>query len=135
MPQIKRTGVTFPPDLLKDFDEIVRKMGYQSRSRAVQDAIRMFVEEKKLLQNETRDQAGLLMMLYDHETRGLESALTHLQHHFGEVICSSMHIHLSERDCLQAIAVRGKAAEIGKLRDRLATKKGVKLFKTMLFSI
>jgi CopG family nickel-responsive transcriptional regulator len=135
MPKIKRAGVTFPPDLLKDFDEIVRKMGYQNRSRAVQDAVRLFVAERRSLQNESKDQAGLFMMLYDHESRGLESALTRVQHHFADVICSSMHIHLSERDCLEAIAVKGKATEVGKLRDQLATKKGVKLFKTMLFPI
>ena len=135
MPKIKRASVTFPPDLLKDFDEIIKTMGYGNRSKAVQDAVRMFVAEKKLLQKETRDQAGLMMMLYDHEAKGLESALTHVQHHFSNVICSSMHIHLSETDCLEAIAVKGKAAEIRELRDQLATKKGVKLFKVMIFSI
>jgi CopG family nickel-responsive transcriptional regulator len=135
MHKIKRTGVTFPPDLLKDFDEIVKTMGYGNRSKAIQDAVRMFVAERKLLQNETKDQAGLLMILYDHEARGLESALTHVQHLFANVICSSMHIHLNETDCLEAIAVKGSVAEIRELRDQLATKKGVKLFKVMVFSI
>ena len=135
MAKIKRAGVTFPPELLKDFDETIKMMGYRNRSKAVQDAIRLFVAERKSLQNETKDQAGLLMMLYDHEARGLESALTHVQHHFADVICSSMHIHLSETDCLEAIAVKGKAAEIGELRNQLATKKGVKLFKVMVFSV
>jgi CopG family nickel-responsive transcriptional regulator len=74
-------------------------------------------------------------MLYDHEARGLESALTHVQHQFANVICSSMHIHLSETDCLVAIAVKGNAAEVRKLRDQLATRKGVKLFKVMVFSL
>jgi len=135
MPKIKRASVTFPPDLLKDFDEIIKTMGYGNRSKAVQDAVRMFVAEKKLLQKETRDQAGLMMMLYDHEAKGLESTLTHVQHHFANVICSSMHIHLSETDCLEAIAIKGKATEIRELRDQLATKKGVKLFKVMIFSV
>ena len=135
MPKIKRAGVTFPPDLLKDFDEIVGTMGYENRSKAVQDAVRMFVAERKLLQNEAGDQAGLMMLLYDHEARGLESALTHAQHHFAHVICSTMHIHLSETDCLEAIAVKGNAAEVRKLRDQLAAKKGVKLLKIMVFSV
>jgi CopG family nickel-responsive transcriptional regulator len=135
MPKIKRVGVTFPPDLLKDFDEIIGATGYQNRSKAVQDAVRMFVAERKLLQNEAGDQAGLMMLLYDHEARGLESALTHAQHHFAHVICSTMHIHLSETDCLEAIAVKGNAAEVRKLRDQLAAKKGVKLLKIMVFSV
>jgi CopG family nickel-responsive transcriptional regulator len=134
MPKIKRVGVTFPPDLLEDFDEIIGAMGYENRSKAVQDAVRMFVAERNLLQNETGDQAGLMMMLYDHEVGGLENALTHVQHHFAHIICSTMHIHLSEKDCLEAIAVKGKAGDVRKLRDQLAAKKGVKLLKVTVFS-
>ena len=135
MTSIVRVGVTFPPDLLEDFDEIISKMGYESRSKAVQEAVRMFVSERKLLQEEKGVHSGVLMMLYDHEIRGLEGLLTHVQHHYAHVICSTMHIHLSERDCLEAIAVKGDAAEIRRLSDELAAKRGVKLLKTMLVSI
>jgi len=135
MTKIIRVGVTFPPDLLRDFDEIVDKMGYESRSKAVQDAVRMFVSEKKWLQEERGIQAGVLMMLYDHEVRGLESVLTDIQHHYINVICSTMHIHLGERDCLEAIAVKGDVAYIRKLSDELAAKRGVKTLKTMIVSV
>jgi len=135
MAKIIRVGVTFPPDLLKDFDEITGKMGYENRSKAVQDAVRMFVSERKWLQEERGTQAGVLMMLYDHDVKGLESALTHAQHHYAQIICSTMHIHLSERECLQAIAVKGDTAEIRKLSDELSSKRGVKILKTMLVSV
>lgn len=135
MTKIIRVGVTFPPDLLRDFDEVIRKMGYENRSKAVQDAVRMFVSERKWLQEERDIQAGVLMMLYDHEVRGLESTLTHIQHHYTNVICSTMHIHLSERDCLEAIAVKGDVAEIRKLSDELTAKRGVKILKAMLVSV
>ncbi|MGA3192679.1 MAG: nickel-responsive transcriptional regulator NikR [Candidatus Bathyarchaeia archaeon] len=135
MTNIVRLGVTFPPELLADFDKITRRMGYSNRSKAVQDAVRMFISEKEWLQKEKESQAGVLMMLYDHEVRGLESALTDLQHHFSELICSTMHIHLSERECLEAIAVKGDGTEIRKLSNELATKKGVKLLRTMVVSL
>jgi CopG family nickel-responsive transcriptional regulator len=95
----------------------------------------MFVAERKPLQEGTGDQAGLLMMLYDHEVGGLEAELTHVQHSFAHIICSAMHIHLSDTDCLEAIAVKGKADEVRKLRDQLAPKKGVKLLKVVVFSV
>ena len=135
MTSIIRVGVTFPPNLLRDFDEIISKMGYENRSKAVQEAVRMFVSERKLLQEEKGVHSGVLMMLYDHEIRGLEGLLTHVQHHYAHVICSTMHIHLSEKDCLEAIAVKGDAAEIRRLSDELAAKRGVKLLKTMLVSV
>jgi CopG family nickel-responsive transcriptional regulator len=135
MTKIVRVGVTFPPDLLKDFDEIIDKMGYENRSKAVQDAVRMFVSERKWLQEEKGVQAGVLMMLYDHEVKELESTLTDIQHDYSHIISSTMHIHLNERDCLEAIAVKGDAAEIRKLSDELAAKRGVKILKTMLVSL
>lgn len=135
MARILRVGITFPPDLLNDFDEIIRKMGYENRSKAIQDAVRMFLSERKWLREEKGIHAGVLMMLYDHEVRELESALTHIQHHHTHIICSTMHIHLSERECLEAIAVKGDVAEIRKLSDELASKRGVKILKTMLVSV
>jgi len=97
--------------------------------------VRMFVSEKKWLHGERGTQAGVLMLLYDHDVRGLESALTDVQHHYAHIIFSTMHTHLSERDCLEAIAVKGDAAEIRKLSDELAAKRGVKMLKTMVVSV
>jgi CopG family nickel-responsive transcriptional regulator len=135
MTKIVRVGVTFPPDLLKEFDQITQNMGYESRSKAIQDAARLFVSERKWLKEEKADQTGVLLMIYDHEVRGLESDLTETQHHHSELVSSTMHIHLGERDCLEAIAVRGKASEIRHLSDELATKKGVKILKPMIVSV
>jgi CopG family nickel-responsive transcriptional regulator len=135
MPKIVRVGVTFPPDLLKEFDEITTKMGYESRSKAIQDAVRLFVSERKWLKEEKTNQTGILLMVYDHEVRGLEHELTDTQHHHAKLISSTMHIHLSERDCLEAIAVKGKASEIRRLSDELTTKRGVKILKAMIVSV
>ena len=82
MTKITRVGVTFPPELLKDFDEILNKMGYESRSKAIQDAVRLYVSERKWLQEEPNtEQTGVILMVYDHDVRGLESGLTEVQHH------------------------------------------------------
>jgi CopG family nickel-responsive transcriptional regulator len=133
MSKITRVGVTFPPGLLKDFDEITGKMGYESRSKAVQDAVRLFVTERKWIQaDDTSEQTGIIVMVYNHDARNLESDLTETQHHHALVISSTMHIHISERDCLEAIAVKGKVSEIRKLSDELTTKRGVKILKAII---
>jgi CopG family nickel-responsive transcriptional regulator len=135
MAKIVRVGVTFPPDLLKDFDKLISRIGYENRSKAIQDAVRMFVSEKKWLHEGKGAQTGVLMLLYDHEVKGLGNELTDIQHHYAHIICSTMHIHLSERDCLEAIAIKGEASEVRKLSNELSTKKGVKTLKTMVISI
>jgi CopG family nickel-responsive transcriptional regulator len=136
MTKITRVGVTFPPELLQDFDAITAKMGYESRSKAIQDAVRLFVSERKWLQEEANTkQTGIILMVYDHDVRGLESGLTEVQHHHSDLVTSTMHIHISERDCLEAIAVKGKASEIRHVSDELATKKGVKILKTVVVTV
>ncbi len=135
MSKIVRVGVTFPPDLLKDFDDIIQKMGYESRSKAVQDAVRLYVSERKWLKEADATQTGVILMVYDHDTRGLESNLTGAQHHHSELISSTMHIHLGEHDCLEVIAVKGKGSEIRHLSDDLATRRGVKILKSMIVSV
>ena len=135
MAKIIRVGVTFPPNLLSDLDGVISKMGYESRSKAIQDAVTLFVSEKKWLGDEKMEQTGVLLMVYDHEVKGLESELTEVQHHHSALVSSVMHIHVGERDCLEAVAVKGKAGEIRELSNALATKKGVKILKTMIVSL
>ena len=136
MAKITRVGVTFPPDLLKDFDKLTEKIGYRNRSKAVQDAVRLFVSEKKWLhEDESSVQTGILLMIYDHDIRGLEEELTEEQHHHSNLISSTLHIHINAQDCLEAVAVKGKASEIRKLSDGLATKRGVKILKSMIVSL
>jgi CopG family transcriptional regulator, nickel-responsive regulator len=135
MSKIVRVGVTFPPELLKDFDEIINKMGYESRSKAIQDAVRLYVSEHKWLKEEDAHQTGVILMVYNHEVRNLESDLTDAQHHHSDLISSTMHIHLGEHDCLEVIAVKGKGSEIRHLSDELATRRGVKILKAMIATV
>ena len=136
MTKIVRVGVTFPPELLKEFDQITQNMGYESRSKAIQDAVSLFVSEKKWMKEEDEsNQTGILLMVYDHEVRGLDRELTETQHHHSDLISSTMHIHLGERDCLEAIAVKGKSSEIRHLSNELTTKRGVKILKAMIVSV
>ena len=79
MSEIVRVGVTFPPDLLRELNETTEKMGYDSRSKAIQDAVRSFLTEYRLLQKQKGTSAGVLVMVYDHEVKGLEGALIETQ--------------------------------------------------------
>ncbi|KPV64243.1 MAG: putative nickel-responsive regulator [Candidatus Bathyarchaeota archaeon BA2] len=134
MTKIVRVGVTFPPDLLKELDETIEKVGYDNRSKAIQNAVRSFLTEHRLLQKQKGTSAGVLVLVYDHDVKGLEDALIETQHKYSHVICSAMHVHLTEQECLEAIAVNGDADEIKKLAQELTTKKGVKQVRSTIVS-
>jgi CopG family nickel-responsive transcriptional regulator len=135
MPKVVRIGVTFPPELLKTFDEIINKMGYESRSKALQDVVRLYVSERKWIKEENTTQTGVILMVYDHDVKGLESELTETQHKHSSLITSTLHIHISEQDCLEAIAVKGRSSEIHHLSDELTTRRGVKILKTTIVTV
>ncbi len=134
MTKIVRVGVTFPPELLKDLDETIEEMGYESRSKAIQDAVTSFVTEQRLLHKQKGKKAGVLVMVYDHDVKGLEDELIEAQHHHRNVINSVLHVHLSDKECLEAIAVNGNAEDIRKLAQELAKRKGVKQLRSTIVS-
>jgi len=134
MTKIVRVGVTFPPELLKDLDETIEEMGYESRSKAIQDAVTSFVTEQRLLRKQKGKKAGVLVMVYDHDVKGLEDELIEAQHHHRNVINSVLHVHLSDKECLEAVAVNGEAEDIRKLAQELATRKGVKQLRSTIVS-
>jgi CopG family nickel-responsive transcriptional regulator len=134
MDKIVRVGVTFPPELLKELDETIEEMGYDSRSKAIQDAVSSFITEQRLLRKEKGRKAGVLVMVYDHDVKGLEDDLIESQHHHRDVINSVLHVHLSDRECLEAVAVKGDAEDIRKLAQELATRKGVKQVRSTIVS-
>jgi CopG family nickel-responsive transcriptional regulator len=134
MSKIIHVGVTFPPELLNDLDELIEEMGYESRSKAIQDAVTSFVTEQRLLHKQTGKRAGVLVMVYDHDVKGLEDDLIESQHHHRHVINSVLHVHLGEKECLEAVAVKGEAKEIRELAQELSTRKGVKQLRSTIVS-
>ena len=70
-----------------------------------------------------------IAMVYHYVSKGLMEELTEFQHQSEKVICSSLHVHLDAGNCLEIIAVRGKAEDVRELTQELKTKKGVKQIK------
>ncbi|MEM2876177.1 MAG: nickel-responsive transcriptional regulator NikR [Candidatus Bathyarchaeia archaeon] len=134
MPQsgVSRISVSVPSDLLRDFDLIVKEVGYD-RSKAIQNAMRNFMTEYKL-QRVEGEGTGALLILYDHEVPGLDSSLTDVQHRYEDVINSSMHIHLDERRCLQIVAVKGDLKRVQALAKELMAQRGLVQFKQVIIS-
>ncbi|UCB60618.1 MAG: nickel-responsive transcriptional regulator NikR [Candidatus Bathyarchaeota archaeon] len=135
MAEIVRVGITFPRKLLAEFDTLITNMGYTSRSKAIHDTIRTFVNKQTWLAAREGAMVGSITMLYNHEMRELESDLTDAQHHFEAIICASMHVHLSKGKCLETIAVKGEVHEIKRLVEKLKARRGVEEVKLNVFSI
>jgi len=125
---VRRFSVSVPPKLLEDFDKVIREMGYE-RSKAIRLAMQNFLTEYRWTSEEERVGVGALIMIYDHETRGLEETLTEIQHQYRTVISSTTHIHLDDQNCLEILAVKGDVKTTQSLAKKLMRERGVKQLK------
>jgi CopG family nickel-responsive transcriptional regulator len=122
---VSRFSVSLPRGLLSDLDAMIRRKGYRNRSLAVADMVRDGLVEYRQRQGE-HEIAGTITLLYDHHKRDLTKALTAIQHDHHQHILATLHVHLDHDNCLEVIAVRGRAALVQKVADRLIATKGVK---------
>jgi len=123
-----RFSVTVPEELMKEFNETIARMGYRKRSKAVQDAIRIFLSEYRWVKGKGLC-VGAILVVFNHEVKGSEEKLTDLQHSYSRLVNSTLHIHLSHENCLEIIAVRGEADDVRRLSEKLRTVKGVEIVK------
>lgn len=123
MPELVRFGVSLEQKLLHAFDRYIHRKDYPNRSEAIRDLIRQELVEQSWADNKSI--VGTVTLVYDHHQRELLAKLTDAQHHFGQLIISSLHVHLDAHHCLEVIVVKGESSTIRKLANRLIGTKGV----------
>lgn len=124
MPKLVRFGVSLDDELLKKFDRYIKEKNYSNRSEAFRDLIRQELVKKEW--DSDTEIAGAITLIYDHHHRELLNRITDLQHDHQKVIISTQHVHLDHANCLEIIAVRGRAEEVRKLAEMLKAFKGIK---------
>ena len=129
---VVRFSVSVPPDLLERFEAVAKELGYKDRSKAIQDAMNMFLTENEWRRAKDVEVSGAVALVYDHDARGLDEYMTDVQHKFLDVILSVTHVHLTEELCLEVLSVRGSIDRVRELVRRLMPRKGVVQVKTVL---
>ena len=122
---VARFSISLPAELAGQLDRMTRQKGYDNRSLAVADMIRAHLVEHQQ-QFGDKEIAGTITLLYDHHKQHVQAALTDIQHDHHEVIIATLHVHLDHDNCMELLAVRGKAAVIKRIADELIAAKGVK---------
>jgi len=124
MSDLYRFGISLEQELIDDFDKHIKTRNYKNRSEAIRDLIRAdLIKKQWLCDNEV---AGAITMNYDHHKRDLVNKLMDIQHDCQELVISTQHIHIDHHNCLEILAVRGKAKDIEKLASLLKAQVGVK---------
>ena len=123
MAGLVRFGVAMEKDLLRRFDQVITRRGYENRSEALRDLVRRELDRDAWQSG--KPTVATITLVYDHHVRELTERLTEIQHDHGDYIVSSLHVHLDHHHCMEVIAARGPARALKAMADRLLGAKGV----------
>lgn len=133
MEELVRFGVSINPQLLEQFDKVIKEKGYPSRSEALRDLIRDHLVERRWDSVEG-EVVGTVTLIYDHHTSNLLPLLNDMQHDYHPLVLSTLHIHLDRHNCLEVLVVKGSAQKAREIAERLISMKGVKHGKLTITS-
>ncbi len=125
MAMLKRFGVSIPADLVDAFDRLIEGKGYRTRSEAIRDLMRDALVESEWESN-AGEVVGTVTIVYNHEVREIARVLTQLQHQYLDAIVCTTHVHMDEHNCMEVLVVRGSAAQVQAIADKLISTRGVK---------
>ncbi|UCC18303.1 MAG: CopG family ribbon-helix-helix protein [Promethearchaeota archaeon] len=155
MEEYKRFTISLPQDLYDKFEEFRNKLGIsrsdsirkamhlfmiQEENISVVSenvvgciTIMMSHEHFELDQHHSHEDSDEDKHNHDYSSRSIyaniqqtdEILKNDIQHHFHDIIISTMHVHLEYEKCLEIIAVSGPFERVKKLKDDLQRLKSV----------
>ena len=123
MSDLARVSLSLEESLLESLAKLVEENGYENRSEYIRDLIR-----DQLTREEWKsggEVIGTLTLIYNHHQRGVTEKLVDLQHHSGEHVLASTHVHISHEICAEMIMLHGNGAGIVKLANAMKKLRGV----------
>jgi len=128
---LHRFSISMPSELVRQLDAMSKARGFANRSQAVADMVRDRLVEHHG-QVGTGEIVGTVTLVYDHHKRNIQELLTDIQHDHQDLIIATLHVHLDRHNCMEVLAVRGRAVVVKRVADRLIAVKGVKHGKLTL---
>jgi len=122
---VARVSLSLPPELLERFDDIATKSGFADRSKAVQATIRNFISDEKHSLSPNQRVTAVIIIVYNHEARGIDGTLTDIEHEIADKITSSSHVHLGAAHCLKIVVLKGNVSEVTTFEKAVRKQTGV----------
>ena len=122
--ELVRFGVSIERGLLERFDRLCGRLGYRTRSEALRDLIRDQLGQQGW-QDEAAWVCGAITIVYRHDRHAAARALVELGHGAVDCVVSTLHVHLDADWCMEALVLRGPAARVRALVERVDALKGL----------
>ena len=114
-----RISMSLPKKLLAEFDEVLKDRGYQSRSKGIRDALSDYILRYQWMNEMEGQRVGVITIIYDHHFTGVMESLANIQHDYRKEINASMHIHMTQKYCMEVIVVNDVSFECNTSVERV----------------
>lgn len=125
-----RTSFSIPEELLEEFDDVWRDEGFESRSRAVREAMQEYIERHNRLEEVSGEVTAAVA--FDYEHKGIEE-LHDVQHSFQDIVTGTSHTHEGDW-CVEVVFCRGDGERVRELVYRLRDFDAVRRVKVLLLT-
>ena len=123
---MERITMSIDSALAQEFDALIAKRGYGSRSEAMRDLLRGEVEAARTETDPGSFCVANLSYVYNHHQRDLIERLTSMQHAQHDLVVAATHVHLDHEHCLETLLLKGPAGAVRALADRVCAERGVR---------
>lgn len=124
-----RISMSLPKEILNDFDDVLKDRGYQSRSKGIRDALNDYIVRYQWMNEMEGERMGVITLIYDHYFTGVMEDLNEIQHDYKDYVNSTMHVHMTDKYCLEVIIVHGDVKYLRDLTEKIMRLKGVEHIK------
>ena len=125
-------SMSLPDELLFKLDNIMGEAWHASRSEVVRQALNKYITEYKELEGKNREVIATITVLHE---KSESSEDLHLQHEFDDIIMQYLHSHLTKKDCLEVMVIRGGSKRLKDLIDGLKANRFVKRLEFFVMDI
>jgi CopG family nickel-responsive transcriptional regulator len=132
---MERITISVDEKLAKEFDALIKKRGYTSRSEAMRDLLRRDVEANRVAYEHKSYCVANLSYVYDHHSRDLAERLIAAQHAHHEMVVSTMHVHLDHEHCLESVILKGPTAAVRSFAGGMQAERGVRHAQVNLVTV
>ena len=126
-------SISIPENLLADVDRSVKKQGFANRSEIIRQALRSFIAEDRNLRETEGEIIATITIIYERRARGKE--ISDIQHSYGEIISTYLHVHIDKGHCLEVIVVKGETNLVKKLVDAFKTNEQIIQMKVTVLGV
>ena len=122
---MERITISLDESLAHEFDQLIARRGYATRSEAVRDLLRRELEAERAQAGSGHCVANL-SYVYNHHERDLGERLTDAQHAHHDLCVATMHAHLDHEACLESVILRGPLQAVRDFSQSVIAEHGVR---------